>query len=315
MNKEVAVAEVDPGACSTINRHGMMLALKRVPQSTSKRFGQALFTTGKVHLCRAADCQETADIHCKCFAHLAVDQNVDVFEIQSSGATTWALGRIAALALHSIFVAPCRAARAVLRCCFCCRFRVRRAQEEASGTHSPDSESEAEDEEKTCQAHVVRWEDTHTSASLCLGGCPSTDVEKQLLLTTDRAGLGGEDSALLCSKHRALYLVDRWAKRCPMEGCCKPQSRTVGSLPLCASHADQEKGRRRSPAPVDREGGTLEELIERMDLGGKALRQRRPANPPGRLPRNARGGPPQPQTSAAPPRKTTPAPRPLAWTS
>ena len=280
MNQEVAVAEVDAGSCSTINRHGMLLAIKRVPQSTSKRFGHALFTAGKVHLCRAADCQETADLHCKCFAHLAVDQNVDVFEIQSSGATTWALGRLAALALHSIFVAPCQSVRYLLRCCCCCRHRVRRAQEEASWTHSPDSESEVEEDEKTCQAHLVRWEDTHTSAALCIGGCTSTDAEKQMLLTTDRGGLSGEDSALLCPKHRSLYLVDRWSKRCPMEGCCKPQSRAVGSLKLCAGHADQEKGRRRSPAPVEREGGTLEELIERMDLGGKALRQRRPLAPP-----------------------------------
>ena len=249
IDTDVILVETDVAGCSAINRHGMTLGVGAVVGTTSRRTGRALMSARRVHLCRASPCTDTAcgddTIHVTCFCGVAAGDPVDVYTVIDRGAYRWCLGRLAAWLYHALVGLPWLVARRFCRCCcwcWCCGGR-RLAPAVAArrgGRRSEESESETEDDREPCAAHRVCWEGPAGKERLTnRGECKDVDAAVATLLAEDAAASGVGPEVSLCGRHRASYLSERWALRCPHEGCARRGSVALGGLRVCPRHADE----------------------------------------------------------------------------
>ena len=271
---ELAEVQVEPGQCSPIDRWGMTVGIRGVADYTTKRFNTCLLKTREVHLCRLPDgltkCPIEGEglVHVTCTALLEEGEKVDLHALKESSVVGWAANRFRRQLRYVLWGLPRRVVGGALGFVglLLCPLRG----QEAAWTKSPDSESETETQ--TCQAHQVRWEGRDGGTSLAVGRCDGTDARTVAVLNSDRSGLGGDESARLCPAHRAMYMEERWSKKCPAEGCLRLGTRQIGPARLCAVHADEENSRRRlergRPPAGDGDDYARLEPPDRLDLGG-----------------------------------------------
>ena len=133
-----------------IDSDGLRVKFCRVAGCTSRQFRRDLEEAGEVHLCRQLECRAEHPLHIQEFAGVDHEVLIDL-HAYAHGSPRWLLGLLARGVWRGLgcFV---RATRCVCR--RCCTKRGARTIREPDGHErslDPDSESEAEGDEATCQ--------------------------------------------------------------------------------------------------------------------------------------------------------------------
>ena len=278
---QVARLQQDESRLKRIDAYGLRVQFAGIAGCSSRAFRRKLEDVGEVHLCRRDECGLDHGLHVREFAGLDHETILDVHEYTSGGSCWllraswrgiyWTLGIIWYMATFA-----CRG---------CYRNREVRKQTKADGSTRilhPDSESEVEAEDNTCEGVRVGILVDGQMRPLAPHGCNDLGCgEDTILLDEDTAvsdvrmpGPGQNARVSLCMHHRQVYQTASAKRKCGVLTCYRAAKAARHGVPLCFEHMDEHEansGRRNSsPHP----NGLFTTLRRRFNRGGSRGRGR-----------------------------------------
>ena len=227
-----------------IDRHGLWIKPGRILGVTARTLRESLERAEQVHLCRAEDCTQPGEFHCKEFA--ALDSVID-------------LGAYGCLDSWRVLVLGWRALRSLrrvlsgcLRCCSCRRSTEAPRHIQDQGVIrplDPDSESEAEQISDPCEAVLIGLELQGKPRALAPEGCEdraASEPTRLLVEDLQLSDLGGRDCARLCNHQSQLYMLSCQGRKCSVVSCFNKVHGAHRGTPLCSKHL-AETGRSNLP--------------------------------------------------------------------
>ena len=190
----------------------------------------------QVHLCAHSPCTDpgAADVHIACSASVCRATEYDLQEMAGRGpwrrawrVAVWASSSLATL---GSLLRPCPRRRAA---------PFRRSDV------GPNSGTDADTEDKPCQAHLVALSVSGTVVALCDGPCSDSargEPISLLLEDADRSAtseLGGSRPRYTfegCPTHRNAYVASRATRACSRVGCPRAKTHVREGIPLCDEH-------------------------------------------------------------------------------
>ena len=204
----------------TIRSPGLFVPVEADSLRGSPTIVDACRGSDKVHLCRHLVCSEDGQ-HFKEYA-VAKDFDAEKFQLKSAELEAAKAGRTLWAWLWSSSPKPAR----------------------------PPKEfgSESETEERSCEAHRVRWSDRDGDHQLAGGPCKGSGLNTCTLLMEDRYNEAG--TAALCAQHALDYERRRRPQTCFASGCWHVGVADEEGLRRCRHHQPSKRPsiRRRSPA-------------------------------------------------------------------
>ena len=256
---QVARLQQDESSQRRIDTHGLKVKFLGITGCTSRQFRRELEDIGEIHLCRQVECGVEHGMHVKEYAGIDREALLDLHQY-ANGSPRWLLG---------VFC-RCfwRGGSVLLVCllCLCCcggarRSRQLRRPDGGVRDLGPDSESEAEIDECSCQAvRVGVIQDGHMRP-LSPHGCGDLACSEETILLDEDAAVsdirppapGQNGTVSLCTHHRQLYLSASAKRKCGVLICYKAAKGVRHGVPLCFDHLEEHGGgaaaRRDSPHP------------------------------------------------------------------
>ena len=133
-----------------IDSDGLRVKFSSVASCTSRQFRRDLEDAGEVHLCRQLECRAEHPLHVQEFAGVDHEALLDL-HCFAHGSSRWLLGMIWRNALHCIGCIFTFTRWIFKRCCMTPARRTIRGEDGHERALDPESESEAEGDEATCQ--------------------------------------------------------------------------------------------------------------------------------------------------------------------
>ena len=243
-----------------IDSDGLRVKFCRVAGCTSRQFRRDLEEAGEVHLCRQLECRAEHPLHIQEFAGVDHEVLIDL-HAYAHGSPRWLLGLLARGVWRGLgcFV---RATRCVCR--RCCTKRGARTIREPDGHErslDPDSESEAEGDEATCQGMRIGIIVEGEMRPLAPDGCGDLATQEETTLLDEDIevsdvrppGPGQHARVALCTHHRQIYQSAASKRKCGVLTCYRAAKGARHGVPLCYDHlCEQGNGaqeRRDSPHP------------------------------------------------------------------
>ena len=255
---QVARLQQDESRLKRIDAYGLRVQFAGIAGCSSRNFRKKLDDVGEVHLCRRDECGLDHSLHIREFAGLDHEAILDVHEY-TSGGTCWAL-RASWRGLCWVFGTLWWLS--TFMCRQCCKRREVRKQTRSDGSTRvlhPDSESEVEAEDNTCEGVRVGILVDGTMRPLAPHGCNDlTCGEDTILLDEDTAvsdvrmpGPGQNARVNLCMHHRQVYQTASTKRKCGVLTCYKASKGARHGVPLCFEHMDEHEAHssRRSSSP------------------------------------------------------------------
>ena len=278
---QVARLQQDESRLKRIDAFGLRVQFASIAGCSSRAFRKKLEDTGEVHLCRKDECGLDHGLHIREFAGLDHEAILDVHDY-TRGGTCWLLrsswrGFCWGLATMWFLLTY------LCRCC--CRKQGVRKQTKADGSTRilhPDSESEIEAEDNTCEGVRVGILVDGVMRPLAPHGCNDLICgEDTVLLDEDTAvsdvrmpGPGQNARVNLCMHHRQVYQTASSKRKCGVLTCFRAAKAARHGVPLCFEHMDEHEAHssRRSSSPHP--NGLFTSLRKRFNRGGSRGRGR-----------------------------------------
>ena len=277
----VARLQQDESRLKRIDAYGLRVQFSGIAGCSSRTFRKKLEDTGEIHLCRRDECGLDHGLHIREFAGLDHEAILDVHDY-TRGGSCWML-RSSWRGLCWLVAALWFAATYICRCC--CRRSEVRKQTKADGSTRilhPDSESEVEAEDNTCEGVRVGILVDGLMRPLAPHGCNDLACgEDTVLLDEDSAvsdvrmpGPGQNARVNLCMHHRQVYLTASAKRKCGVLTCYRAAKGARHGVPLCFEHMDEHEAHssRRSSSPHP--NGLFTSLRKRFNRGGSRGRAR-----------------------------------------
>ena len=254
---QVARLQQDESSQRRIDTHGLKVKFLGITGCTSRQFRRELEDIGEIHLCRQVECGVEHGMHVKEYAGIDREALLDLHQY-ANGSPRWLLGVIC-----RCFWRGGSVLLVCLRCLCCCggtrRSRQLRRPDGGVRDLGPDSESEAEIDECSCQAvRVGVIQDGHMRP-LSPHGCGDLACSEETILLDEDAAVsdirppapGQNGTVSLCTHHRQLYLSASAKRKCGVLICYKAAKGARHGVPLCFDHLEEHGGgavaRRDSP--------------------------------------------------------------------
>ena len=232
-----------------IDSNGLRVKFSNIAGSTSRQFRRDLEAAGEVHLCRQRECREEHALHILEFAGVDHDAIIDLHRY-AHGSPRWLLGVL--WRSLSFGLGLClKGARCCCRRCWSKKHeRVITDSEGRTRNLDPDSESEMECDEATCQGVKIGLIIDGEMRPLAPDGCSD-------MATNDETTLLDEDAEVsdvrpprpnqnvrvpLCAHHKHLYQNASSRKKCGVLTCYKASKGAVQGVPLCQTHLLEQNG-------------------------------------------------------------------------
>ena len=290
----VARLQQDESNLKRIDTYGLRMRIANITGCTSRQLRRQLEEAGEVHLCRAGDCGLDHPLHIKEFAGVDREALLDL-HYHAQGSPRWILGVMWRSCFYCIYCLGYFLTCAC-RCCRCGR-RSRRVSGANGSTRelNPDSESEPEIDDTTCQAVRVGLVLEGEMRPLAPNGCSDQACQEDTTLLDDDSLVsdvrppapGQFASVCLCTHHRQLYQTASAKRKCGVLICYRVAKGAKHGVPLCFEHMEEHEGgshaRKDSPHPR----GLLVGLRRRFNRRDNAGRSRSPH--PGQGHRSERG--------------------------
>ena len=256
---QVARLQQDESSQRRIDTHGLKVKFLSITGCTSRQFRRELEDVGEIHLCRQVECGVEHGMHVKEYAGIDREALLDIHQY-ANGSPRWLLG-----VLCRCFWRGGSILFGCIRCLICCggTRRPRQLRRPDGGVRDlgPDSESEAEIDECSCQAvRVGVIQDGHMRP-LSPHGCGDLACGEETILLDEDAAVsdirppapGQNGTVSLCTHHRQLYLSASAKRKCGVLICYKAAKGARHGVPLCFDHLEEHGGgsatRRDSPHP------------------------------------------------------------------
>ena len=255
----VARLQQDESNLKRIDTFGLRMRIANITGCTSRQLRRQLDEAGEIHLCRAGDCGLDHPLHIKEFAGVDREALLDL-HYYAQGSPRWILGVMWRSCIYGIYcvgyVLTC-----ACRCCHCGR-KQRRVSEVNGSTRelNPDSESEPEVDDTTCQAVRVGLVLDGEMRPLAPNGCSDQSCQEETTLLDDDSLVsdvrppapGQFASVCLCTHHR-LYQTASAKRKCGVLICYRVAKGAKRGVPLCFEHMEEHEGgghaRKDSPHP------------------------------------------------------------------
>ena len=259
VNGQVARLQQDESSQRRIDTHGLKVKFLSITGCTSRQFRRELENAGEIHLCRQVECGVEHGMHVKEYAGIDREALLDLHQY-ANGSPRWLLG-----VLCRCFWKGGGTILGCLRCLLCCgggrRQRQLRRPDGGVRDLGPDSESEAEIDECSCQAVRVGVMQDGQMRPLAPHGCGDLACSEDTVLLDEDATVsdirppapGQNGSVSLCTHHRQLYLSASAKRKCGVLICYKVAKGARHGVPLCFDHLEEHGGgsaaRKDSPHP------------------------------------------------------------------
>ena len=209
---QVARLQQDESSQRRIDTHGLKVKFLSITGCTSRQFRRELEDIGEIHLCRQVECGVEHGMHVKEYAGVDREALLDL-HLYANGSPRWLLGVLCRCFWRGgVLIFSC------LRCLCCCNGgrRQRQLRRPDGGVRDlgPDSESEAEVDECSCQAVRVGVLQDGQMRPLAPHGCGDLACSEETILLDEDAAVsdirppapGQNGTVGLCTHHRQLYL-------------------------------------------------------------------------------------------------------------
>ena len=256
---QVARLQQDESSQRRIDTHGLKVKFLSITGCTSRQFRRELEDVGEVHLCRQVECGVEHGMHVKEYAGVDREALLDL-HLYANGSPRWLLG-----VLCRCFWKGGVTLFSCIQCLCCCGSgrRPRQLRRPDGGVRDlgPDSESEAEVDECSCQAVRVGVIQDGQMRPLAPHGCGDLSCNEETILLDEDAAVsdirppapGQNGSVSLCTHHRQLYLSASAKRKCGVLICYKVAKGARHGVPLCFDHLEEHGGgstaRKDSPHP------------------------------------------------------------------
>ena len=256
---QVARLQQDESSQRRIDTHGLKVKFLGITGCTSRQFRRELEDVGEIHLCRQIECGVEHGMHVKEYAGVDREALLDLHQY-ANGSPRWLLG-----VLCRCFWTGGSLLFGFIRCLCCCgggrRQRQLRRPDGGVRDLGPDSESEAEIDECSCQAVKVGVIQDGHMRPLAPHGCGDLACNEETILLDEDAAVSdirppapGQNGVVsLCTHHRQLYLSASAKRKCGVLICYKAAKGARHGVPLCFDHLEEHGGgsatRRDSPHP------------------------------------------------------------------
>ena len=241
-----------------IDSDGLRVKFSSVSGCTSRQFRRELEEAGEIHLCRQLECRADHALHIQEFAGVDHEALLDLHRY-AHGSPRWLLGLLG----RGVWRGLGLAVRAGRRCCrLCCvkkEGRVIRNEDGQERILDPDSESEVEGDEASCQGVRVGLVLDGEMRPLAPDGCNEATQEETTLLDEDievsdvrPPGPGQLVRIPLCAHHRQVYQSAAAKRKCGVLTCHKASKGARHGVPLCYDHLCEQGSsgsRKDSPHP------------------------------------------------------------------
>ena len=245
---QVARLQQDESSQRRIDTHGLKVKFLSITGCTSRQFRRELEDIGEIHLCRQMECGVEHGMHVKEYAGVDREALLDLHQY-ANGSPRWLLG-----VLCRCFWKGGAMIFSCLRCICCCGGgrRQRQVRRPDGGVRDlgPDSESEAEVDECSCQAVKVGVMQDGQMRPLAPHGCGDLACSEDTILLDEDATVsdirppvpGQNGSVSLCTHHRQLYLSASAKRKCGVLICYKVAKGARHGVPLCFDHLEEHGG-------------------------------------------------------------------------
>ena len=265
-----------------IDSDGLRVKFNGVSGCTSRQFRRELEEAGEVHLCRQLECRADHSMHIQEFAGVDHEALLDLHRY-AHGSPRWLLGLLG----RGLWRAVGLVARLTRCCCrICCvkkGTRVIRDEEGRERMLDPDSESEVEGDESSCQGVRIGLVIEGEMRPLAPDGCNDMATQEETTLLDEDIevsdvrppGPGQLARIPLCAHHRQVYQGAAAKRKCGVLTCHKASKGARRGVPLCYDHLCEQGGsglRKDSPHP----NGMLQGLRRRF-VKRSTSRSRSPA--------------------------------------
>ncbi|CAK9010326.1 unnamed protein product [Durusdinium trenchii] len=237
-----------------IDSDGLRVKFNGVSGCTSRQFRRELEEAGEVHLCRQLECRADHTMHIQEFAGVDHEALLDLHRY-AHGSPRWLLGLLG---------------RGLWRA-FGLGNRVIRDEDGHERMLDPDSESEVEGDESSCQGVRIGLVIEGEMRPLAPDGCNDMATQEETTLLDEDIevsdvrppGPGQLARVPLCAHHRQVYQGAAAKRKCGVLTCHKASKGARHGVPLCYDHLCEQGGsglRKDSPHP----NGMLQGLRRRF---------------------------------------------------
>ena len=242
-----------------IDSDGLRVKFSGVSGCTSRQFRRELEEAGEVHLCRQLECRAEHTLHIQEFAGVDHEALLDLHRY-AHGSPRWLIGLLG----RGLWRAFGLVAR-LMRCCcrLCCARKANRVIRDEDGHErllDPDSESEAEGDESSCQGVRIGLVIDGEMRPLAPDGCSDMATQEETTLLDEDIevsdvrppGPGQLARIPLCAHHRQVYQGAAAKRKCGVLTCHKASKGARHGVPLCYDHLCEQGStgaRKDSPHP------------------------------------------------------------------
>lgn len=282
----VARLQQEESLLKRIDSDGLRVKFSSISSCTSRQFRRELEEVGVIHLCRQLECRAEHGLHIQEFAGVDHEALLDLHRY-AHGSPRWLLGllgrglwRVAGLVVR------------LGRCCCrsCCGKKAGRVIRDEDGRErllDPDSESEAEGDEASCQGVRVGLVLDGEMRPLAPDGCSDLATQEETTLLDEDIevsdvrppGPGQLVRIPLCAHHRQVYQSAAAKRKCGVLTCHKASKGAKHGVPLCYDHLCEQGGsslRKDSPHPNGMLQGLRRRFIRRSTSRSRSPAQEHP---------------------------------------
>ena len=255
----VARLQQEESLLKRIDSDGLRVKFSGVSSCTSRQFRRELEEAGEIHLCRQLECRAEHTLHIQEFAGIDHEALLDLHRY-AHGSPRWLLG-LCGRGVWRVIGFVARGARCCFRLCFVKRVsRVIRDEEGRERLLDPDSESEVEGDEASCQGVRIGLVVDGEMRPLAPDGCNDLATQEETTLLDEDVevsdvrppGPGQLVRVPLCAHHRQVYQSASAKRKCGVLTCHKASKGARHGVPLCYDHLCEQGGagaRKDSPHP------------------------------------------------------------------
>ena len=242
-----------------IDSDGLRVKFSSVSGCASRQFRRELEEAGEIHLCRQLECRADHTLHIQEFAGVDHEALLDLHRY-AHGSPRWLRGLVG----RGAWRGPGLVVRAGRCCCrMCCARKESRVIRDEDGQErllDPDSESEAEGDEASCQGVRIGLVLDGEMRPLAPDGCSDLATQEETTLLDEDIevsdvrppGPGQLVRVPLCAHHRQVYQSASAKRKCGVLTCHKASKGARHGVPLCYDHLCEQGssgGRKDSPHP------------------------------------------------------------------